>query len=375
MTRHRVLKDPATGEIFATDYDGAALTIRAGAAGLERETRYSRLPAEAAEALATGDELARLRKGFVLVNPAAAPGEPRLHRMIAPNWNGALVLAALDGQLVCNLYDRKAGHDTLLVIGRAAETLDRIDLPPRYRVRQLVGLPDLGRLLIRVDHQILSLSLSSRQLDELSRSSRRPAGFLAVAGHRAAWYEEPDAVVIDLASGQEALRWSIAPRHIAGVTLPMAGTLSHDGTLLALSRRKAQITLLDVASGDIKAVMQTNLCRIGELALMPDGRSVVVCEEGGASRLLCLDLPSRTDRCPWPDFGEDWTGGTLALHPAGRLLALASGGSVQLYDLATMKPVLSFQIEHIQKRCALAWSGTDLGLLTDFGCLSLYATG
>ena len=48
---------------------------------------------------------------------------------------------------------------------------------------------------------------------------------------------------------------------------------------------------------------------------------------------------------------------------------------MEVLELATMKRELSFPVEHVVKRCAVGWIGGDLGVLTDYGCASLYAVG
>ena len=42
-------------------------------------------------------------------------------------------------------------------------------------------------------------------------------------------------------------------------------------------------------------------------------------------------------------------------------------------ELATMRGLLRFNAEHTVKRSTVAFAGKYLGVLTDLGCISLYA--
>jgi hypothetical protein len=373
MTRIRSLKDTASGKSWATHCDGAVVKIRAGTAGKEKESEKALDDTKAAEAYALREEMARLRKGFVLVNPAAKAGEPRMHRLISRAYTGALVVAAREGKLLANAFDKDAEHDRLLVIGADAEPTEQIDLPKHRMARKLEFMPGLARLLVQADHQILSWSLSARRFDEMSKGNQHPACFLSAAGSLAAWYDEPDAVVTDLASGTELLRRRTEPEKVGGHSLQMEGALSPDGSTLALCSAPGRIALLEAATGAIGATLDGDFAMVEKLVFTADGRCLLIKERYGKWRLLCFELATGAARPDWPPF-TDHAGADLAIDPSGRRLAIAHRGKMDVFDFASMTRELSFSIDHVVKRCAIGWIDHDLGVLTDQGCASLYAT-
>src|SRR3954453_3207828 len=56
------------------------------------------------------------QEGLLLSNPDAAPGEPIMHRSLGRNYanTGAMVVEAVNGQFLCNQYDRDSQGDNLL---------------------------------------------------------------------------------------------------------------------------------------------------------------------------------------------------------------------------------------------------------------------
>jgi hypothetical protein len=55
------------------------------------------------------------------------------------------------------------------------------------------------------------------------------------------------------------------------------------------------------------------------------------------------------------------------------LVTVAQRTWVDIYELVTMRHILRFSAEHAVKRSAVAFVGKHLGVLTDLGCISLYA--
>lgn len=98
------------------------------------------------------------KKGFVLVAPKAAAGEPLLHVYLGGGYTGALALTAFDGRLLSNRHvsvERgAAGNDELVVLGTDGGITQRVPAPPGHLVWEAVHVPALGRVLLRCDRSI-----------------------------------------------------------------------------------------------------------------------------------------------------------------------------------------------------------------------------
>jgi hypothetical protein len=91
MSRVRQLHDPATGRAWSTQCDGDTVEIVSGSPGRARRAAKAMADREAAVAYARKQEWARLKQGFVLAGPAAAAGEPLMHRHLGGGFTGAMV--------------------------------------------------------------------------------------------------------------------------------------------------------------------------------------------------------------------------------------------------------------------------------------------
>ncbi|MGW2050103.1 hypothetical protein ACWCPF_33775 [Streptomyces sp. NPDC001858] len=125
MPRTRHLSDPATGRTWTSHCaDGVVETV-AGSPGRERRTRKE----GAGPQDAVKQEWARLRKGFLLSDPTAAPGEPVMHRYLGPAYTGAMVAEAVEGRLLCNRFDDTDKRDRLFLVDEDGGLADSVSLP------------------------------------------------------------------------------------------------------------------------------------------------------------------------------------------------------------------------------------------------------
>lgn len=370
--RSRHLIEPKTGKIWRTECQAGSLAMVSGAADRERATSTSYVDSPAAEAQAEKEEWRRLKKGFVLSNPAAAAGEPRMLCCLHGRYTGALVAEDVAGRLLCNRAGDLPGSDALCLIDEDARLADTIDLPPSQLAWKALHVPELQRLLVRADHRVLAWSWESRRFDSLTTGGGVPASFLSRAGTVAAWYAEPDVVVTDLRSGAELMRRGVASETYGGHTPQMEGALAPDGRVLACCAKTGQILLFDVLQAGPPVTMDVETQMIEKMAFTPDGRQLIALERYGQWRLWCFDLDTRRPQVDWPQL-DGMERGDFAIEPRGTRIAIARGPQVEILGLSTMSRSLSFRADHVVKRCALAWVGRYLGLRTDAGAASLYA--
>ena len=328
-------------------------------------------------AYARKQEWARLKQGFVLASPAAAAGEPLMHRCLGGGYTGAMIAEDLAGQLLCNRYDNRyngAGDadSRLLLVAEDGSLSQSVILPGGRLPWQARYIPGLSRLLVLLDHQVFSGMVPLGSLEALTAPNSWPVSFLGCAGTRAAWYAEPDIVVADLADGTELFRKAVPAQLHSGHSLQMEGTLSPDGTMLAYCSRAGEVTICDVADGQVRHTWTGDFAMVSKLVFTPDGRRLIAREQYGRWHWHCLDLTDGAHHANWlAPCGSDRS--DLAIDSAGRRMAIAHHDEVRVLDLATMQCLLRFPVEHAVRRCALTWVGDRLGVLTDATCASLYA--
>lgn len=370
--RIRELKDPQTGTAWRTCCDQANVLVRAGLPGKEKDSVKAKDSVGDALAWAEKEEWARLKKGFVLDHPGARPGEPRLHRYRGPGYTGALPIADVAGKMLCNCYDESRPGDRLFLFDESGALSLLPEFPPNRLAWMACYLPALNQLLLRADHQILSWTVGDAGYAELSQPNRHPVSCLDAVGTRAVWYAEPDLVVADLATGRTLLRLPLAFETYGGHSPQMAAALSPDGATVACCARSGEIVFRDVATGQVGATLSGGFEMVVGLSYTPDGRFLVVSEQYGESRHLCFDLHTMAPRPGWPAAKSSGMA-SIALSPDGTRMAMVRGRNIEVFDFASLQSQLCFRVEHMVKRCSIAWVGQYLGVQTDYGCASLYA--
>jgi hypothetical protein len=371
VARIRALHDPDAGKVWSSHCDGAVVRVGSGVPGRERHSDKPQPDAGKAIAYAMKEEWARLKKGFVLTDPAAPPGEPRMHRFLGRGgYTGALVAAGVDGRLLCNRYDDAEQRDRLLLVDPAARITDSGHVPDGLAWKAQY-LPGTRRLLVLVDHRVLSGSVPLGGFEPLTDEPAHPNSFLSTAGTYAAWYAGGHVVVNDLVTGEDVFRQAASPELYGGHSRQMEGALSADGTTLAYSVRAGEVVLIDLPDGRVRDRWTGDFGMTAKLVFGPDGRHLIAGERYGAWRWRCYDLDRSAERADWPLL--DSARSDLAVEPAGARFAVTRGDQVQVFDLGTLHCVRQFRLDHVVRTCAIAWLDDGIGVVTDYGCASMYA--
>jgi hypothetical protein len=365
--RVRRLRDPESGQTWVSQCEGEKVVIRAAKAGKERETAKAFDDATAAERYADKEEASRLRKGWILSEPAAAAGQPRMHRLLSGPYTGAMTIEAIGELLLCNHFGEN--RDKLYVMDADARMLDTIEAPQDRLIWQARYMADAGVVLLRADHQIMTLSLESRAFKALTPMNKTPASFLSTAGSLASWYAEPDVVVCDMKDGRTLFRKEILSQLYGGHSPQMSAQLSADGTALACCAQAGAIALFDVASGQVRGEIKGDFGAVDKMSFIANGRRLLVQERYAKWRLRCFDLDTMAEAPDWPKIEIK----DFAVEASGQRLAITERTAVEIYELATMRRLLRFKADHAVKRNAVTFAGKYLAVLTDLGCVSLYA--
>jgi hypothetical protein len=365
--RVRWLRDPESGQTWASQCEGEKVVVRSAKAGKERETAKVFDDSTAAARYAEKEEASRLRKGWILNDATAAAGQPRMHRLLQGPYTGAMTIEAIGERLLCNRSGDN--RDKLYVVDADARVLDTIEAPQDRLIWQARHMPDAGIVLLRADHQIMTLSLERRDFKALTPMNRTPVSFLSTSGSLASWYAEPDVVVCDVRDGRMLFRKAIASQLYGGHSPQMSAQLSADGATLACCAQSGAITLFDVTSGQARGEIKGDFGMVDKMMFITDGRGLLAQERYGKWWLRCFDLDNMAEASDWPKIEiKDFD-----VEASGQRLAITERTWVEVYELARMRRLLRFNAEHTVKRSAVAFAGKYLGVLTDLGCISLYA--
>jgi hypothetical protein len=290
-----------------------------------------------------------------------------MHRLLPGPYTGAMSIEAIGERLICNRHSED--RDKLYVIDADARVLDTIEAPQNRLIWKTRHVPDADITLLKADHQIIALSLQRREFKELTPMNNTPVSFLSTCGPLASWYAEPDVIVCDVRNGRVIFRKEILSQWYGGHSPQMSAQLSADGATLACCAQPGVIKLFDVASGEVRGEIKSDFQMIEKMMFIANGQRLIAQERYGKSLLRCFDLGSLLERPDWPKIELR----DLDLDSSGQRIAVAQRTWVEIYELVTMRRLLRFNAEHAVKRIAVAFLGNYLGVLTDLGCISLYA--
>jgi hypothetical protein len=239
-------------------------------------------------------------------------------------------------------------------------------------VWKLIAVPKLNKALLRADHQIRAWEPVSNSITALTSQNKTPASFLDCQGTLAAWYEEPDLVVEDLATRRNLLRLKVEPELYAGHSPQLTGALSGDGSMLAHCAQAGKILVHDVASGTLRFTVSGDFKMVGKLAFTPDNRQLIVKERYGRWGLTAFELATGEPTAGWPDL-NDLGESEFAIDNAYKRMAFFTRGRAHVYEWPTMRKHCELRIDQVARSAALAWTSDGLlAVRTDLGCVGLY---
>jgi hypothetical protein len=372
LDRIRTFHDRATGKTWATRIDGLSVVLTSGAPGKTKEIVKPQTDQASMQRFLEKEEGSRLRKGMVLADPHAAAGAPSMLRYLGRAYTGALAMAEFEDGLLVNQYDDARQGDALWRIARDGSSEPLAFVGPNSLVWKLIPVPELQRVLFRADHQVRAWDPKTNSIDVLTQPNKTPASFLDCQGTVAAWHEEPELVVRDLAIGKDVWRFKVEPELYAGHSPQLTGALSADGALLAHCAKAGQILVHDVANGTLRSTISGGFEMVSKLAFTADNRRLLVKEKYGRWGLMAFEVATGEPVAAWPNL-NDLSDGEFAVDGAHDRLAFFSRGLAHVYELSTMRKHSELRIDQVAKSAVLAWTSDGLlAVRTDLGCVGLY---
>ena len=339
-----------------------------------RTEKHFATVAEAAT-YAERQEWALLKKGFVLHQAAAAPGEPLLHRFIGGGYTGSLTFADTPAGLFVYQHGwfRSATdqQDFLLRLDAAGRLLDTLALPT-VLAWDAHYQPAWQALVLDLDHLVYEYHLATGRFRPLSEPGRSPASFVAVAAGRTAFVTNGELVVLD--SDRQALfRQPLATQLVKG-SLVFAAALGRNGQVLAVHTVPGEVQLCSALNGTLQHTLTGDFGLVRQLEFMADDQLLLLLEQHGTGRLRCFDFARHAEVDFTLTGGEDWPlwVQTCCLNADQSRLAVLRGTWVELFDTATRQLLHRFPLRHCVKTARLRFVDDTLGARTDAGCFSLY---
>lgn len=376
MLRQRKLHDPVSAKTWETVGDGNQVHILSGKPGKQKRDTKRFETDDDARKWAEKQEWARLKKGFVLVDAQARPGEPSLLCYLGGAYTGAMTITRTDELILCNRYLDDASQgcegDELIFIDAKAGICARQNLSSMGLLWEVRATSRQGQKVLRMDTGIFTRTIDDSMPTLISERTETAPGFFSIAGTLTAWHAAGTLEARDLSSGQTLLRQPLTATMHGGHTPQMAGALSPDGRRLAVCSVPGEIQYLDVLSGEVAARHQGDFEMIAKMHWTADGRWIIALETYGKWRLMCFDAASGEPRPDWT-LQDDMSRSDFAISTDGSQLAITHRGHISIYDLSDMKIRRHFRFDHVVRSASVAWTASNaVSVRTDYGCVGTY---
>lgn len=319
-----------------------------------------------------------LKKGYVMQNADARPGETSLHVYIGGGYTGALAFASFEGEnfvYKCGGYKENGSVDFLTRLGADGAIKGDIILPkPLAWQAERAG----EVLLLDLDHFIFKFDPATGEFSDLSqwlsfKNSKEFTSFVCAAKDTAAFAIFGQIFI--LRDGEISLLTQYKAEMKSSTPI-FCIALSADGSRLALCCKQNEIQILsalDGSCGKILSEIKGGSGILDKICFLPDGS--LLGKERHSDKLICLDADGSRLGPAWLQ-GECAQASDFCLSEDGSRLAIISYGKAHIVDLKSANLTLSFELEHVVKRCEAKFENSNgsknLAVRTDYGCFSLY---
>lgn len=368
----RTLTEPSSGKIWRYTLTGADANIEAGKPDKPRQRTKKLKSADQAFEYVKKEEWKKLKAGYALRNPGAQSGEPLFQIYAGGDYTGAISLTQSMGDLFMTRCE--GSHESVLKLASSGQLQVAAELPENRLVWKMLFSAELGRLLLNVDHSILSWdSETPKKFHTITDRRGALASCLSVGGTRLAFFDPPNVVVQDGVTGEHVFETECHPAMYGGHTPQLCAALNRDGSILAVCSQPGELVIFRVVDGQVLGTIEANFKIIDELEFDTSGELLVGLGMYGPWGPLFFNLSSMSLVDPPFDLPKLTEGATnFAMHPSRRWFAVASWDQVFVFDLAESKLLVTSRLEHLAKRSAVHFLGDQLAVRTDLGCLSVY---
>ena len=365
-----------SGDRLNLRVEGKILISESVKNGKTRQTQKEFASIDEAQKACVKKKWESLKKGYVMQNANARPGETSLHVYIGGGYTGALAFAGVEGELFvykCGGYKENGSVDFLTRLGADGAIKGDIILPkPLAWHAQRAG----EILLLDLDHFIFKFDPASGEFSDLSqclsfKNSKEFTSFVCAATDTAAFAMFGQIFTF---RGGEISPLSEYRSEMKSYTPTLCAAISDYGTRLALHCKQNEIKILSTINGEILNEIKGDFGIFDKICFLADGS--VLGKERYAGKLVCLDAASGERLNPAWLRGECAEADELCVSADGLRLALISYDKARIIDLKSGNLQLGFELSHVVKRCKAKFERINdeefLAVRTDYGCFSLY---
>ena len=350
--------------------------------GKTRQTQKEFASTDEAQKACVKKEWESLKKGYVLQNADARPGETSLHVYIGGGYTGALAFASFEGEnfvYKCGGYKEGGALDDFLIRLNASGAVKQQIVLPKPLAWRAERAGEV--LLLDLDHFIFKFDPASGEFSDLSqwlsfKNSKEFTSFVCASKDTAAFAMFGQIFTF---RGGEIAPLSEYRSEMKSYAPILCAAISDEGTRLALHCKQNEIkilstTTLNASCGEILNEIKGDFGIFDKICFLADGS--VLGKECYAGKLFCLDATSGERLNPAWLRGECAEADELCVSADGSRLALISYDKARIIDLKSGNLRLSFELSHVVKRCEAKFERINgegfLAVRTDYGCFSLY---
>jgi hypothetical protein len=304
-----------------------------------------------------------LKKGGVMKAQQAAMGHPLLHLYTGRGYTGCLSFVATPhGTYVYRPGDEV--RDELLRIiedGTVAEVLAL----PRLLAWEICYDAQRNQLLLDVDHYIYQYDFETGSFTALTDTLDKPASFATVGGNVWAYGTHPSYFIGDRKFPLEV--------SIINGTIPICGSLSPDGSLLALHNREGEIQFISTADDSLVNTIKGDFRIAEQLLWTRDSSQLIVQELYGGIRFFEMATGEEVSEegLVIPGYSKDVS--DCCLNEDNSLLVCTQRTRGYVFDFVNKRFLYEFPLQHCVKTARVRFVDNErLGVRTDYGCFSIY---
>jgi hypothetical protein len=375
--RHH-LTSPSTGETWTATITGSTLKIeRCDAKGKSKTSEKKFANSKAANEALLKQEWELLRKkGMILRQPDADPGEPQLHVFIGDGYTGCLSLVGTPhGTFVYQLSPGNTSrtpigsNDYLAVIDEQGNKIDTLELPQPL-AWDIAYDRGSDSLFVDADHVIYQYSIRKKSFTRLTPD--QSTSFISVENGIAAYASEPNLFVRDVAKNKQLYSGTFECELYGGHTPQLCGALSKSGKVLAMSTCSGNIQITDAATGKPRCKIAGQFQMVKQMEFAKDDRWLMILELYGSNGLHMFDAASGKVVASPLETPKRFTADHFCFDAAQKKVAVLDGTAAYVFAFPKGRLLHLIHLAHCVKRARAAFIGDALAVRTDRGCYSLY---
>lgn len=366
--------EPQTGKMYIVSVEGLTMTTEIINKGKSKTTQKEFESNQKATKGYYTKVWANMKKGYIVYNEDAQPGQAMLHRFVTNYYNGGLGFAYTpQGFFVYGTNGQaKDSDDFLLLLNARGKMLRKIDVPQSIVATMYYHAP--GNMLYLCSwHNIYKYDLNKDELILLLENKGNPLSFLSGSDKCIAYGSHPQWVVEDQ-EGNVLYKQDFDVEILKGA-FPFCTVLSKDGKMLAMSCREGTIELLEASSGKLLRTIEGDFPTVMQMEFTEGDSTLVMQETHGSWRIRYFNVATgkevKIKGLMLPEFVKDTS--AFCFNEDESLMVQQSYWRIYVFDYRRKRYLYTITMEHAARWGDVKFvDNNTIGVRTDCGCFSLY---